>query len=64
MSVPTEEQVLWGAAQMLLRRHGDRAADMVAERIRSLRAEGDVLGCAMWQAIENCLDQLGSTSEH
>ncbi len=61
----TEEQVIWGAATTLLRRHGPRTRAMVAERIKSLEDEGDELGCALWTAIARCMDDLSqSPVEH
>ena len=61
----TEEHVIWGAASILLRQHGERAPLMVAERIDALAVESDDLGCAIWKAIAGCMDQLlHSTSEH
>ena len=61
----TEEQILWGAATALLRRHGSRTRDMVAARMRELEDEGDELGCAFYTAIAQRLDELSkSGAEH
>lgn len=54
----TEDQVVWGAAAMLLRRHGRRAPDLVAKRITALAADGDEVGAAMWMVIARRLDQM------
>lgn len=57
MSEPiTEEQVLWGAVSMLMKRHGDDAPRKVAERIGSLALEGDMVGIALWKEIARRMD--------
>jgi hypothetical protein len=47
----TEDQVMLGAAMMLLKRHGDQAPLKVAERIGALAADGDEMGVAVWRVI-------------
>lgn len=54
----TEEEVLWGAASTLLKRHGDRAPVKVAERIGELALEGDELGVALWRDIARRMDEM------
>lgn len=53
-----QRQVAWGAAAMLLKRHGDHAPVIVATRIGELATAGDMDGVAMWKAIAACLHQL------
>ncbi len=47
----TEDQVLWGAAAMLMKRHGKDAPRKVAERIGALALEDDQAGMALWVEI-------------
>ena len=54
----TEEQVMLGAAMMLLKRHGDLAPLKVAERIGVLVVEGDEMGIAVWRAIAGHMDAI------
>lgn len=42
----TDDQVLWGAAYMLMKKYGDDAPGKVAERIGSLAAAGDIADVA------------------
>lgn len=59
----TEEQVIWGAASMLLKRYGDEAPVKVAERIGELALSGDELGCALWKAIAHRMNQMLHSSQ-
>ncbi|EQB30362.1 hypothetical protein [Sphingobium ummariense] len=43
----TDERIRLGAAMMLLKRHGDRAPMMLANRIGELALEGDEVGIAV-----------------
>ncbi|NWK95022.1 hypothetical protein DM806_04925 [Sphingobium lactosutens] len=54
----SEDQVMLGAAMMLLKRHGDLAPAKVAERIGELHAEGDEMGVATWKAIAARMDEI------
>ncbi|WP_010339571.1 DUF6961 family protein [Sphingobium yanoikuyae] len=54
----TEDQVLLGAAMMLLKRHGNLAPLKVAERMGELAAEGDEMGVAAWTAIARHMDAI------
>jgi len=54
----TEDQVMLGAAMMLLKRHGERAPFRVAERIGELASEGDNVGVAMWKSIAIHMDAI------
>lgn len=45
-------------ASMLLRRHGDRAPVVVAERIGQLASEGKDEGVALWREVAIRLDQM------
>lgn len=54
----TEDQVMLGAAMMLLKRHGDTAPVKVAERIGELAVEGDAAGVAVWKEIAARMDEI------
>ena len=61
----TEDQIIWGTASLLLRRHGERAGDLVRRRIKLLESEEDAVERALWQLIGDAVEQLaGSVSEH
>jgi hypothetical protein len=53
-----EDWVLWSAAAMVQRQHGDDAPLFVATRIGALALAGDVEGVENWRAIAARLDQL------
>ncbi|PSO12787.1 MULTISPECIES: DUF6961 family protein [unclassified Sphingobium] len=54
----TEDQVMLGAAMMLLKRHGDLVPVKIAERIGELAAEGDEMGVAVWRVIAGHMDAI------
>jgi len=54
----TLDQVPWGAASMLSRQHGERAASVAAARVEELERAGDADGAAMWKKIARCLAKL------
>lgn len=54
----TEDQVVLGAAMMLLKRHGASAQCKVAERIGELSLEGDEMGVAIWKAIAARMNEI------
>ncbi len=54
----TEEQVMLGAAMMLLKRYGSEAPLHVARRIGELVLEGDRLGVATWQGVAAHMDMI------
>lgn len=53
------DRELWAAANMVMRRHGERAPVFVAERIGSLALVGDTAGVEAWKAIAARMEQLG-----
>jgi hypothetical protein len=57
MALSDEE---WRLAKALAvrRQHGDRAAAVVMERIKTLSRAGDDAGVDRWQQIANQIDQL------
>lgn len=54
----TDEEILLGAAMMLLKRHGAVAPAKVAERIGDLASEGDWAGVATWKLIARRMDEI------
>lgn len=54
----TGDQVLLGAALMLMKRHGDQAPAKVAARIGELVVEGDAMGVTVWKAIAMHMDDV------
>lgn len=54
----TEDQVMLGAAMMLLNRHGDLAPFKAAERVGELAVDGDEMGVAVWTAIAGRIDDI------
>lgn len=53
-----DDQLMWGAALMLFRKHGKQAPLKVAERIGALAIEGDELGFTVWKGIAWRIDKL------
>ena len=53
---------IWGAAQLMLKRYGDKALEESAARADELAAAGDTAGVAVWCRIINAVDQLANTT--
>ena len=61
----TQDQVLLGAAMMLLKQHGTHAPLKVAERLGELATTGDEEGMAAWMGIARHMSSiLHAASEH
>jgi hypothetical protein len=43
---------------MLMRQHGERAAELAAQRSKNLESAGDADGTAMWRRIADCIERL------
>ena len=54
----TEDQVMWGAAVMLIKQHGDLAPVKVAERIGQVAMQGDDEGVVVWRAVAAHMDAI------
>lgn len=54
----TDDEIVLGAAMMLLRQHGEQAPLRVAERIGELAAAGDWSGVNVWKEIASRMDQI------
>ncbi|MEJ7928259.1 hypothetical protein WG908_16040 [Sphingobium sp. AN641] len=59
----SDDQIMWGAVNMLMKRHGDAAPVKVAERIGELVVEGDMLGVELWKGIARRMDAMINSSE-
>jgi len=55
---------MWGAATMLLERHGADAPRKVAERVGALALEGDAMGVAIWTKIAHCMNDIITARPH
>jgi len=49
---------IWRAANLLLKRHGDKARAEAAARADALAAAGDREGAAVWRRITDAIAQL------
>jgi hypothetical protein len=56
----TSELEIWRAANLLLRRHGDKAKAEGAARAAALSAAGDHEGAAVWLRITHAIVQLAN----
>jgi len=53
---------IWQAAQLMLRRYGDKALEESAARSDELVAAGDDNGAAVWRRITAAVAQLANTT--
>ena len=60
--MPISDRKLWACANEVLRQHGDRAAEFVAETVAALAACDDRKGVNTWIAIADRIDQLSEVS--
>ena len=51
---------IWRAAQLILKRYGDKALDETVARADQLAAAGDENGAATWRLITNAVAQLAN----
>ena len=51
---------IWRAAQLMLKRYGDKALEESGARADELMAAGDDNGAAVWRRITAAIDQLGN----
>ena len=58
----SEDQIIEGAALMLLDRYGDRAYDVAVGRAEAMSHEHDALAAAIWKLIANRLLDLQQSS--
>ena len=52
---------IWRAAQLMLKRYGDKALEESAARADELMAVGDDNGAAVWRRITFAVAQLANT---
>lgn len=57
----TEEIDIWRAAHLLVKRHGDDAAIVAAQRADELMAQGDLDGQRIWKRILGAVHELQRT---
>ena len=53
---------IWRAANLMLKRYGDKALEESAMRADELAAAGDGNGAAVWRRITAAVGQLASTT--
>ena len=53
---------IWQAAQLMLKRYGDKALEESAARAEELVAAGDDNGAAVWRRITDSVAQLANTT--
>ena len=51
---------IWRAANLMLKRYGEKALDESATRAVELAADGDHDGAATWRRITSAVEQLAS----
>jgi hypothetical protein len=51
---------IWRAANLMLKRYGDRALEESTTRADELAAEGDHNGAAVWRQISSAVSQLAN----
>lgn len=52
------EQDLWGQALAIENRYGDRGPEILTQKIRNLRAAGELAEADFWSEVAGCLDDL------
>jgi hypothetical protein len=57
----TEETDIWRAAALLVKRHGNDAAIVAAQRADELLAQGDTEGQRIWKRIGGAVLELQRT---
>ena len=53
---------IWRAAQLMLKRYGDKALEESAARADELLAAGDDNGVAVWRRIMDVITKLANTT--
>jgi hypothetical protein len=53
---------IWRAANLMLKRYGEKALDESATRADELAADGDHDGAATWRRITSAVEQLASNT--
>ena len=53
---------IWRAAQLMLKRYGDKALEESAARVDELAATGDDNGATVWRRITDAVAQLANTT--
>ncbi|MCC4254803.1 MAG: hypothetical protein VYA35_11865 [Pseudomonadota bacterium] len=58
-----QDDIAWGAALMLLKRHQNGAPFIVAARIGELALAGDREGVAVWKSVAASMEQIMRTHQ-
>ena len=53
-----DDHDLWRAAQLMIKRHGEDAPVVAAQRADELFEEGDLDGAAVWRRITAAIEDL------
>jgi hypothetical protein len=53
-----DDHDLWQAAQLMIKRHGEDALVVAAQRADELFEEGDLDGAAVWRRITAAIEDL------
>jgi hypothetical protein len=53
---------IWRAAQLMLKRYGDKALDESTVRAKELATAGDGNGAAIWRRITDAVAQLANVT--
>jgi hypothetical protein len=53
-----DDHDLWRAAQLMIKRHGEDAPVVAAQRADELFEEGDLDGAALWRRITAAIEDL------
>ena len=56
-----DDMDIWRAAALLIKRHGDDAAMVAAQRADELLAASDFEGSAIWKRIIEAVEELSRT---
>jgi hypothetical protein len=54
----TNERKIWEAAMLLVRRHGNAAAEVAQQEVQRLRSGDDALTCVVWCWIARSTAEL------
>lgn len=60
----TRDQELWALALSIERKHGDRVADYIAERVATFEQSGPPEAAALWRRVQTRLEHLSTGGEN
>jgi hypothetical protein len=56
--MPVADVDIWRAAHLMMKRHGEDAAIVAAQRADEMLAQGDLEGQTVWKRIVVAIDEL------